>query len=86
MFEAVELVLIVDLQLQPLELVLELAERRDLAGVVRHEGGALQLLSQDLVAGADALGVECGRKELASSLVWSALVRSVGREEWRVPP
>jgi hypothetical protein len=71
--EAVDLVLILNFQLQRLELVLEVAERHDLAGVVRGQRGAPESLAQDLVAGPDALGVEGGREELALSLRWSAL-------------
>lgn len=71
--EALELGLVLNLQLQRLELPLEVAEGHDLAGVVRGKRGALEFLSQDLVAGPDALGVERGREELASSLAGSVL-------------
>jgi hypothetical protein len=71
--EALEFGFVLNLQVHRLELSLEVAEGHDLAGVVRGHGGALEFLSQDLVAHPDAVGVECGREELASSLAWSAL-------------
>jgi hypothetical protein len=69
MFEAVELVVILNLELERPKLVLEITERHDLAGVVGGKGGAPESLSQDLIAGTNALGVVCGREELALSLV-----------------
>ena len=73
MLEPVDLFLVLNHQVERLKLLLKVAERDELAGVIGGESRALELLSQDLVAGPDALGVECGREELASSLGWSAL-------------
>ena len=39
--------------------VCERTVRDDASGVVGCDGGAAQALAQDLIAGADALGVEC---------------------------
>jgi hypothetical protein len=78
MLETVKLLLVLNLQLERLKLLLEVAECHDLAGVVRGKRGALESLSQDLVARPDALGVKRGRKELASSLAWSVLLPGHG--------
>jgi hypothetical protein len=71
MLKTVHLVLVLDLQLQWLEFPLEVTEGHDLSWVVGGERGALESLPQDLVAGPDALGVECRREEFAPSLAWS---------------
>lgn len=68
MLEPVALWFIEGLQIQRRKLFLEITEGHDFSGVVGCHRGALELLSQNLVAGPDALGVECGREELASGL------------------
>lgn len=60
MFEAVELVVVLNLKLKRPKFILEISERHDLAGVVGGKRGAPESLSQNLVAGTNALGVVCG--------------------------
>lgn len=73
MLEAVDLFLVINFKLERFECVLELAERHNLARVVRRKRGALESLAQDLVAGSNPFGVECCGEELASSLKKSVL-------------
>lgn len=68
MFETVQLLLVVHQEVKIPELGLELLHGPYPSWVVSGEGGALEALSQDLVAGADAVGVEGGLEELAASL------------------
>lgn len=68
MFETVQLLLVVNQEVKIPELGLELLHGPYPSWVVSGEGGALEALSQDLVAGADAVRVEGGLEELAASL------------------
>lgn len=73
MVKPVQFSLVLNLQAEGFELLLEVAERHELSGVVGCKGRPLEFLSKNLIAGTDALRVECGREEPASSLDKSAL-------------
>lgn len=68
MLQTIIINLIVHLKTKSTELLLKLANTDVLAGVVGRKCRALESLTQDLVTGPDAFGIERRREELATSL------------------